>query len=228
MNGQKSEKAILRRELVNLWTAAIVSLNACMDIIGILVGEKQCLKEELCKVKDVIKNQAVEITDLNRHIAVHENYNNPSSEVTLFAKKRKQYRRTTKEASGVISNISDLEAQDHKRKRGKKKSSHWTTPRYMPDGSKDSVEYKQHICGKCGRGTNVVFSLPIIKIVRDIGECGKAVCYYEIIVTAHCDVYKVITWPATESIPRTSTSSTLRGIILNIRELAPTPHQRCS
>ena len=73
MNGQKSEKAVLRRELVNLWTAAIVCLDACMDTIGILVGENQCMKKEVCKAKDVNKNQVAEIADLKRQLAVHEN-----------------------------------------------------------------------------------------------------------------------------------------------------------
>ncbi len=96
---------------------------------------------------------------------------------------------------------------------------------YRPDPDK-IVEYVQEQCGKCGR-TDTASDRTVLKMVLDLGECGKVICYLEKATPAFCRHCSVLTWPATASIPGTWAGPNLRRIIMNLHAVTPTVRGIC-
>ena len=65
------------------------------------------------------------------------------------------------------------------------------------------------------------------KVVLDLGECGRVICYLEKATPAFCRHCSVLTWPATASIPGTWAGPNLRRIIMNLHAVTPTVRGIC-
>ena len=209
MDAQKRENAFLRDALARMGIAATDSIDAWEGAARMLADMVLRLTTELKKANDIIQNLKAELVDCKRRLNVHENYNNPSSKATQYAKKRKKYQLQAKATSG------EAPAQ---RTRGKRTGAKGTAPAYTPDKDK-IVECKETICGVCGR-TDVI-PHTVCKTIVDIGECGKIICHIEKITHVYCSVCNAATWPETESISGTCAGPNLRRIIVNIHEMAP-------
>ena len=94
LNAYSHQVALLRGELNRVW-AIVDSIKREVD-----VWRKKA--EELAKERDDERQRnaslEAELKDVKRQLAVHENYNNPSSKAILFAKKRKAYRNIIRDA----------------------------------------------------------------------------------------------------------------------------------
>ena len=96
---------------------------------------------------------------------------------------------------------------------------------YRPDPDK-IVEYVQEQCGKCGR-TYTAPGRTIRKVVLNLDECGRVICYLEKATPAFCRHCSVLTWSATASIPGTWAGPNLRRIIMNLHAVTPTVRGIC-
>ena len=219
-SGRQSQMTLLRLELVRANREIDAARASWAAEAGVLVAKERQLVERLDERDLTVSVLEADLKDARRQLAVHENYNNPSSKVTLCAKKRREYRRKSKAAREGATPEEVEEAGKSKGRRGKRAGADGTTPAYKPDKSK-TVQFVQDMCGMWGR-TDTVLMNYVWKIVVDIGECGKVVCYMEKIAPAYCGVCSVITWPATGSIPGTWAGPNLRRIIMNIHEVAYT------
>lgn len=211
------QMTLLRQELIKIHMENDSMQKSYQETIRTLNEEKKQLTQRLNEQTQTINEIQAELKDTQRQLMVHENYNNPSSQATLFAKKRKKYRRTVK---ALDEGATLQEAQNSKGKRGRRIGAKGTPPTYTPDPSK-TKEFVADICGGCGR-TDTTIHDTVWKIVVDIGECGAIICYMEKITSAYCDVCRAVTQPATDSIPGTWAGPNLRRIIMNIHGISPT------
>ena len=219
-SGRQSQMTLLRLELIRANREIDAARASWAAEAGVLVAKERQLVERLDERDLTVSAQEADLKDARRQLAVHENYNNPSSKATLYAKKRGEYRRKSKAAREGATPEEVEEAGESEGRRGKRAGADGTTPAYKPDKSK-TVQFVQDMCGMCGRTDTVLLNY-VWKIVVDIGECGKVVCYIEKIGPAYCGVCSVITWPATGSMPGTWAGPNLRRIIMNIHEVAYT------
>ena len=219
-SGRQSQMTLLRLELVRANREIDAARVSWAAEVGILVAKERQLVERLDERDLTVSALEVDLKDAKRQLAVHENYNNPSSKATLYTERRREYGRKSKAMREGATHEEVEEAGKSKERRGKRAGADGTTPAYKPDKSK-TVQFVQDMCGMCGR-TDTVLMNYVWKIVVDIGECGKVVCYVEKIAPAYCGVCSVITWPATNSIPGTWAGPNLRRIIMNIHEVAYT------
>ncbi len=186
-------------ELIRAWKANDATPEGWAENSRILTEEIQRLTEGFDQSNETIKDLKARLRDALRQLAVHENHNNPSSKATLFAKKRKTHRRAAKRKEVAAGDAST--ATDTGKREGARPGSPGVASAYRPDPDK-IVEYVQEQCGKCGR-TYTAPGRTIRKVVLDLGECGKVICYLEKATPAFCRDCSVLTWPATESIPGT-------------------------
>ncbi len=222
MNPQKHQQGLLRLELIRAWGVVDALLEGWTENSHALTEENQRLTEGFDQANETIKDLKAKLRDALRQLAVHENHNNPSSKATLFAKKRKTHRRAAKRKEAAAG---DASAVDDAGKRGARPGSPGVASTYRPDPDK-IVEYVQEQCGKCGR-TDTAPGRTIRKVVLDLGECGKVICYLEKATPAFCRHCSVLTWPATESIPGTWAGPNLRRIIMNLHAVTPTVRGIC-
>ena len=222
MNPQKHQQGLLRLELIRAWKANDAILEGWAENSRILTEEIQRLTERFDQSNETNKDLKAKLRDALRQLAVHENHNNPSSKATLFAKKRKTHRRAAKRKEAAAGDASTV---DDAGKRGARPGSPGVASAYRPDPNK-IVEYVQEQCGECGR-TDTIPGRTIQKVVLDLGECGRVICYLEKATPAFCRHCSVLTWPATASIPGTWAGPNLRRIIMNLHAVTPTVRGIC-
>ena len=217
LKSQPSQATLLRRELIKAYEAYDALQKLYQETVQALNEKNEQRTKIIDEQTQTIDKLKTELKDTKRQLMVHENYNNPSSTATIFAKKRKKYRRTVK----LLNEGATLqETQNSKGKRGRRVGAKGTSPVYTPDPSK-TKEFAARICGGCGR-TDTTIHVIIWKVVVDIGKCGKIVCYMEKIMPAYCSVCRAVTYPETDSIPGTWAGPNIRRIIMNIHGVSPT------
>ena len=234
LKSQPSQATLLRKELIKAYDAYDALQKLYQETVQALNKKKnEQQASKLDEQTQTINKLKTELKDIKRQLMVHENYNNPSSTATIFAKKRKKYLRTVKllNEGATLQEAQNpkrpktprgpkpQEAQNSKGKRGRRVGAKGTSPVYTPDLTK-TKECVAHICGGCGR-TDTTTYVTIWKIEVDIGKCGKIVCYMEKIMPAYCRVCRAVTYPETDSIPGTWAGPNVRRIIMNYTAYPP-------
>ena len=144
-SGRQSQMTLLRLELVRVNREIDAAGASWAAEAGVLVAKERQLAERLDERDLTASALEADLKDAERQLAVHENYNNPSSKATIYTKKRGEYKRKSKAAREGATPEEVKEAGDSEGRRGKRAGADGTAPAYKPDKSK-TVQFVQCMC----------------------------------------------------------------------------------
>lgn len=167
---RQSQMTLLRQELIKTCIENDTMQKSYQETICTLNEKNKQLTKSLNEQTQAINELQAELKDTQRQLIVHENYNNPSSHATIFAKKCKKYRRTVE---ALNEGATLQEAQNFKGRRGRRIGAMGTSPMYTPDPSK-TKEFVADICGGCGRTDTTIHDIGVVPTTRIVAACRRA------------------------------------------------------